>query len=319
MMRRKKHNISKEEADEYNNGINMDVNNVQVYCRSNSLSRTVIYEKQEMRTERFFSCGIERWDDYHNGYLNFGLWEENITDYLEAAQRLLERVGKMAGLNQDSVVLDVGCGMGSQDIFFTKNFKCKRIEAVDLTQKHIIMAKKRIKGSKYKDRINFSVGDACKLDFKKDSFTQVIGVEAPINFNTREKFFHDAFSFLMPDGRLGISDFYLKKRPETPLGQIFCNLCGHFWHIPKQNRYDLVTYEKKLKGAGFVDIELERVEDEVIPGYYSEQKRKDVQKSLARIRGWKNAKLSLLLDYVTYRLWKSGIAGYVLVSARKPS
>lgn len=42
----------------------MDMNNAKVDCKSNLLPKTVIYEKQEMRTERFFSKGIERWDDH---------------------------------------------------------------------------------------------------------------------------------------------------------------------------------------------------------------------------------------------------------------
>lgn len=273
----------------------------------------------EKKTERFFGHGIENWDDYHDGYLNFGLWENDITDYVEAARHLLARVGEKIEINENSKILDVGCGMGTQDRYFAERFNCKNIEAVDLTKKHIALAKKRLRCSEHKDKIRYSVGNACKLPFKKRSFTHVISIEAPVNFVTRDHFFKEAFSFLKPDGRIGLSDFYIKGKPATPMGSFFTGVCAHFWQIPKANRYGLDTYRKKLEDVGFVDIELEAVEDDVIPGYYFEQKRKEVKKSLAKIRGWRNARLSLALDYVSYRLWKSGIAGYVLVSARKPS
>jgi erythromycin 3''-O-methyltransferase len=273
----------------------------------------------EKKTERFFAHGIENWDSYHDGYLNFGLWENDITDYVEAARHLLARVGEKIEINEDSLVLDVGCGMGTQDRFFAEHFKCRNIEAVDLTKKHIAMAKKKLRRSEHRGKIRYSVGNACKLPFEKQSFTHVISIEAPVNFDTRAKFFKEAFSFLKPNGRIGLSDFYIKGKPATPVGSVFTNICAHFWQIPRANRCDLDTYRKDLEEVGFVDIELEAVEDDVIPGYYFEQKRKDVKKSLAKIRGWKMARLSLALDYISYRLWKSGIAGYVLVSARKPS
>jgi ubiquinone/menaquinone biosynthesis C-methylase UbiE len=274
---------------------------------------------REKKTERFFAHGIENWDDYHDGYLNFGLWENDITDYVAAARHLLTRVGEKIDINEKSVVLDVGCGMGTQDRFFVERFNCKNIEAVDLTKKHIAEAKKNLKHSEHREKIRYSVGNACNLPFEKKSFTHVISIEAPVNFDTRAHFFKEAFSFLKPDGKLGLSDFYIKKKPATPVGTFLTDVCAHFWHIPKDNRCDLKTYRSKLEEAGFVDIELEAVEDDVIPGYYFEQKRKDVKKSLAKIRGWRMARLSLALDYISYRLWKSGIAGYVLVSARKPS
>lgn len=273
----------------------------------------------EKKTERFFGHGIENWDDYHDGYLNFGLWENDITDYVEAARHLLARVGEKIEINENSKILDVGCGMGTQDRFFAERFNCMNIEAVDLTKKHIALAKKRLRCSEHKDKIRYSVGNACQLPFEKRSFTHVISIEAPVNFVTRDRFFKEAFSFLKPDGRMGLSDFYIKEKPATPMGIWFTNICAHFWQIPRANRYNLETYRKKLEDVGFVDIELEAVEDDVIPGYYFEQKRHDVKKSLAKIRGWRMARLSLALDYISYRLWKSGIAGYVLVSARKPS
>ena len=46
----------------------------------------------ERKVENLYSGGVENYADYHNGYLNFGLWENGITDYVKAA---VESVGTL--------------------------------------------------------------------------------------------------------------------------------------------------------------------------------------------------------------------------------
>ncbi len=42
----------------------------------------------ESAVEGFYGTGVERYGDFHKRYLNFGLWEEGITDYTQAAENL---------------------------------------------------------------------------------------------------------------------------------------------------------------------------------------------------------------------------------------
>lgn len=279
----------------------------------------IMHEKShEKSTEKFFGHGVENWDSHHLNYLNFGLWENGITQYIDAAHNLLKRVGEKTGLNKKSKVLDVACGMGTQDRFFAREFNCEFIEALDLTEKHIHIAVRNLEQSRYKDRIRYSVGNACRLNFKDSSFTNVTGIEGPINFNTREDFFKEAFRVLRPGGKIGLSDYYLVKKPRSFFGKLLLRICIKGWHIPKKNVHGLATYKKKMEDAGFVDVELEEVGDNSIPGYYFNQRKRPVLKKQAKIRGWYWARIGLLLDYITYKLWEKGIIGYVLVSAAKP-
>ena len=70
----------------------------------------------ERKVENLYSGGIENYADWHNGYLNFGLWEAGISDYIKAAENLVHRMGTILGLNDNSKILDVAPGMGTQDI-----------------------------------------------------------------------------------------------------------------------------------------------------------------------------------------------------------
>jgi microcystin synthetase protein McyJ len=269
-------------------------------------------------TEKFFAHGVENWDDYHNNYLNFGLWENGIKTYIDASHNLLTRVGKKIGLNSRSSLLDVACGMGSQDRFFIKQFNCKFIEAVDLTKKHIDIAVSKLRDSDYKNRIRYWIGNACHLKFKDSSFTHVTGIEGPVNFCTREDFLKEAYRVLKPNGKIGMSDFYLVRMPRLRWKVLFMKFFAKQWHIPWENVYGLKIYKKKLEDIGFVDIDLEAVGDKVIPGYYFDQRKRSVINKLKKIRGRYYTWLGMLLDWFTYRLYKRGIIGYVLVSATKP-
>src|SRR3989338_3266881 len=93
--------------------------------------------QHEKKTEHFFQHGIENYGTFHGNYLNFGLWENNPINYIAASEHLLTRVANKIRLNKTACLLDVGCGMGAQDLFFMRTFNCKKIHALDLTKKHI--------------------------------------------------------------------------------------------------------------------------------------------------------------------------------------
>ncbi|MFA4887854.1 MAG: methyltransferase domain-containing protein [Candidatus Nanoarchaeia archaeon] len=267
----------------------------------------------EKTTEKFFAHGIERYGTFHGNYLNFGLWEKGITDYVKAAENMIYRVGSKVELNKKSNLLDVACGMGAQDLFMIKTFKCKKITAVDLTTKHVTLAKERNTSSD----VTYQVGNACDLPFKKETFTHVTGIEGPVNFITREEFFQEAYRVLKHNGRLGISDFTLKRTPKNKLEVLFLKFCIRLWHIPWDNADTKETYKQKLEQTGFTNVDIEDVSEYAYPGYYNEQAKPETRKALNRIRGPVIGRISFFIDWITDLLYRKGLIGYILVSAEK--
>ena len=53
----------------------------------------------EAGVEKFYGTGVEKYGDFHGNYLNFGLWENGITDYVEAAENLVLHMGRLLGLD----------------------------------------------------------------------------------------------------------------------------------------------------------------------------------------------------------------------------
>ncbi len=274
-----------------------------------------MYGRHEAATEAFYETGVDNYESFwHGSYLNFGYYAGGETDFVKAAEALVGRVAEKIGLGPDSELLDVACGMGTQDQFLARRFRPARIQAVDLTAKHVSMATRR---NAHPGVVSYSRANACSLPFPDSSFTHVMGIEGPAHFDTRERFFREAYRVLKPGGGIGTSDFVLAREPRGPVERAIVRAAARFWHIPMENADTPDRYKRKLERSGFECPEVEVVSDDVFPGYWSEQWR--ARKEMYDIRGPFWGRISLALDWLTTWLYRRGIAGYVFVSARKPA
>jgi ubiquinone/menaquinone biosynthesis C-methylase UbiE len=267
----------------------------------------------ERKVENLYSGGIENYADWHNGYLNFGLWEEGVADYIKAAENLVHRMGTLLGLNETSKLLDVAPGMGTQDIYLSQNFSPVSIDGLDVTWGHIEHGRRRVREALLEDRVHFHHGTAIELPFPDATFTHVLSIEGPEHFDTREKFLHEARRVLRPGGIIAMADFIVKNPPRNPLEKLVAEAARKLWQVPRANIYQAAVYEQKMQEAGFKDIEIQEIGASVIPGYYFEQMRPETIRAISRIRGFVLARFGLLLDVAVYRGFTMGLLEYVLV------
>jgi erythromycin 3''-O-methyltransferase len=271
----------------------------------------------ERGVENFYGTGVEHYANFHNGYLNFGLWDNGITDYVKAAENLVHRMGTLLGLNEASKLLDVGSGMGTQDIYLFQNFAPQSIDSLDVTWKHVQHARRRAQEAQIEDRVRFHHGTATAMPFDDASFTHLLSIEAPEHFDTREKFLYEASRVLEPGGVIAISDYSLKKQPRTLLEKFLVGSARRLWRVPEVNVHSVEVYQEKMERAGFVNVEIEEVGASVIPGYYFEQRRPEVIKELTEIRGFVAGRLGVVIDVAVYQAFKQGLMEYILVRAEK--
>jgi erythromycin 3''-O-methyltransferase len=267
----------------------------------------------ERKVENLYSGGIENYADWHNGYLNFGLWENGIADYVKAAENLVHRMGTILGLDSSSKLLDVAPGMGTQDIFLAQTFAPQGIDGLDVTWGHIEHGRRRANQAHLADRIRFHHGTAIELPFPDASFTHVLSIEGPEHFDTREKFLHEARRVLQPGGVIAMADFIVKNPPRNPLEKLVAEAARKLWQVPRANVYKADVYRQRMEGAGFADVTIEEIGASVIPGYYREQMRPEAIRAITKIRGFALARLGLLLDIAVYRGFTMGLLEYVLV------
>lgn len=272
----------------------------------------------ERKVENLYAPGVENYADFHHGYLSFGLWENGNTDYVKAAENLVRRMGTLLGLNETSKLLDIGTGMGTQDIYLLQNFSPLVIEGLDVTWKHIEHARHRVRGAGVEDRVHFHHGTAVDIPFPDNSFTHVLSIEAPEHIDTRETFFCEAYRVLQPGGVIALSDFIPKRLPRNPLERFVGESARRLWKVPRENVYTADVYSEKMREVGFKGVDIQEVGAAVIPGYYFEQRRPETIREVTRIRGFVAGRLGVVIDVAVYQAFKLGVLEYVLVRAEKP-
>lgn len=284
-----------------------------------STEQRKLWEKEthENKVESFYGWGVDNFGDFHNGYLNFGLWESGLKTYLEAAENMVHRIATLAGVNQNSHLLDVGFGMGTQDVYILEKFSPKKIDGLDVTWKHVELARRRAERFKCGDRVEFHHGTATKIPFPDGYFSNVMSIEAPEHFDTRQMFFEESYRVLKPGGVIGIADYTLKREPRNFIEKAVLGAVVSLWKVPQDNVYSTETYRQRLAKVGYKNIDIQEVGALTIPGYYYEQKRPEVKAELAKIRGFVAGRLGFIIDIFLFQAYQYGLLEYILVHAEK--
>jgi microcystin synthetase protein McyJ len=272
----------------------------------------------ERGVESFYQHGVERFADYHGGMLNFGLWRDGAADYAAASRQLVAHVAGSIGLAPESRLLDVACGMGAQDVFLAEETGCRSITGLDVTWKHVLVARDRARRAKLEDRLDFRHGTAVALPFAEAAFTHVTCIEGGPHFDTREKFLREAFRVLVPGGRLGISDYALTRRPASAFERALVAIARRLWHVPAANAATSGELRAILETIGFAGVRIEEAGRDVIPGYYEESRKPENLRRMYAIRGFWLTRASLWVDAAMYRIFTRGLLEYVFVFAEKP-
>jgi ubiquinone/menaquinone biosynthesis C-methylase UbiE len=272
----------------------------------------------EAAVERFYSFGANAETDIHRGFLNFGLWEDGIDEYVAAAQNLVHRIAMMLGLGPGSRLLDVACGMGSQDVYLHRTFGGLEIDAMDVTWRHVERAIRRAREEGITAGLRFHHGSATELPFPAAAFTHLMSIEGPEHFRTRRRFFVEARRVLRAGGVMALADYSITRPPRTAVERSVVDVARRLWRIPRENLWTAAQYRDELRAAGFSEVSVQPVGPLTFPGYYREQCRPAFRREMRRVQGPLLERLGHLIDVVTNRAYQRGLVDYVLVRAVEP-
>lgn len=245
---------------------------------------------------------------------NCGYWE-GTSSYDEACKRLVHKVGEFAELSPEISMLDVGFGFGEQDLYWENEFKVKKIIGINITPFQVDFASKRAAQRGLSEKLEYRVGDAVNIDLPENSVDRVICLQSAFQFNTREKFFKEAFKVLKPGGQLITADMIpteaMIKKPS-----LWAWLTRRRVGWPHQNNYPASQYTTYLENTGFTGVKIESIRERVFPGMKEYIRR--------RYNGEPDSQVRINIDDVqggqdASSLWQHhyGVDDFVLVKATK--
>jgi erythromycin 3''-O-methyltransferase len=196
-------------------------------------------------------------------YINFGYWAPGCRDHDEACEALAEKLGEAAGITAGDRVLDVGFGYAEQDFYWLRTRNPKEIVGINVTPVQVEVAQKRATELGVADRLDLRTGSATSLPFEDGSFDRVVALESSVHFDTRQRFLEEALRVLRPGGVLATTD---PLPPEVPGRKSLIARLDEWRRrriIPADNWYSHGTYAERLKAAGFVNVEVRNITDNV--------------------------------------------------------
>lgn len=199
-------------------------------------------------------------------YLNLGYWK-GATDLDRASESLAMLLGEQAAMQPCDTVLDCGFGFGDQDILWTRHLKPRHIIGLNITDSQVRLARRRVADLGLRERIDLRQGSATEMPLPPESVDKVVAMESAFHFDTREQFFREAFRVLRPGGRLVTADIIpmpLSSAWLERFGQrLSWGLVAGKFAIPAENAYTRPTYHSKLAIAGFGEIRIDSIRDQV--------------------------------------------------------
>jgi len=247
-------------------------------------------------------------------WLNLGYWKV-ARSYPEACTALASLVADAARLDGGRELLDVGFGFAEQDFFWLERYGVKRIVGLNITKLHVDHARRRVTERGLDARMDLRLGSATQIPFGPDSFDAVTALECAFHFDTREKFFAEAFRVLRPGGTIAMADI-LPEPGYAPMN-FLKKVALKRLALPLANVYDRNEYCRKLEASGFINVTCQSIKNHVFPGAtkYTELRRRGV--------AMKDIVIQLTPEEIAtcYGIdrWEPiGITDYVICSGQKP-
>lgn len=241
------------------------------WLKEDLLLFSLLFTTPKRRLRTLYDAFSHNYFTEKSHFLNLGYWKDS-PDTLDAAcEALANLVGEAGEFKSSDVILDAGFGLGDQDLFWMEHFSPQAIVGLNIAPAQVEFARERAAERGLEGRLKFQVGSATEVAFGPESFDKVVALESAFHFNTREVFFKEAFRVLRPGGRLVTADLAAMPPREG------VNRSGLKYHAirlvtrvsqslmpsPPANDYARDAYARKMEEAGFVNVRVETIREEV--------------------------------------------------------
>jgi len=163
---------------------------------------------------------------------------------LETTKELIE----LCHINEETYVLDVGCGVGATACYLAKKYGCC-VVGIDFHESMIARSNERAQKEGVVDRVKFRVADAQDLPFEDTLFDVVIGESVLTFIKDKQRVVGECARVTRPGGCVGLNEeLWLKIPPAQMVERV-----RHIWDI-KPDIPTLEGWMELLESVGLRDI-----------------------------------------------------------------
>lgn len=154
----------------------------------------------------------------------------------------------LCGIDQNSRVLEVGCGVGATTCYLAKTYGC-RVIGIDLREAMVELAQERAQKEGVAERVQFRIASATKLPFDDGSF-DVVFCESVLSFvDDKGRAIAEFARVAAPGGRVGLNEeIWLKPPPEDLAGR-----AGFIWDADLE-AFAAEQWQAWMTSAGLRDL-----------------------------------------------------------------
>ncbi|KIJ45179.1 hypothetical protein M422DRAFT_779090 [Sphaerobolus stellatus SS14] len=230
-------------------------------------------------------------------WLNMGYWRD--TDiFPDACEALALKIIKEAKPIPRGHVLDVGHACGDSLLLYLQHPSLPRPESLcgsSATSQdckvNLLCADAIFRSQSAEHPLNPSSTDPL--------LTSITAIDCAYHFASRELFLTQCYTRLAPGGRIALGDLVIAKRISFPLRFLLSKLLS----VRSENIITPEEYEAQLRKAGYADIHIENVSENVFPQFQAFLvARGGLWRVMAAVIGW----------------WETAGGRFVIVGASKP-
>jgi cyclopropane fatty-acyl-phospholipid synthase-like methyltransferase len=212
-------------------------------------------------------------------------------------------------IRTDTDILDIGCGCGDSTNLLS-GMKPRSIRGITSTFAQSEISRRRF------PEIQFINCDAVQYVgyLPSESIDLIFALDCAYHFSSRTNFLKQSSRALRVNGQIVLTDLILGDDTtlfQRMLMRIICLLTG----LPYCNFKVESAYRHDFQGAGFSEIDLEDISDDVFPRleHFIQQHQKEM--TSFGIRGkW----TGFLIFARILAWWKTGVVRFIVVNATRP-
>ena len=187
---------------------------------------------------------------------HFGFYEKGINNSNEAKINMMDYVGRLLELDDNSFmnILDAGSGVGSTSLFLAKKFSNCIFHGITISYYESIIAGILQKRNDISN-VRFQQGSYMNTSYKKNFFDRIFTLESVIYSPNKKEFVKEMYRILKPNGKIIILDIFPKKYQFNFLTIKIDNYLYQRKNSDIKNYYiDIEKFKKFLKNEKFAAI-----------------------------------------------------------------